>query len=96
MIRREQDRLIVSGPVTLGNVATLMHEASSQLPGVRVIDLGEVSEIHSALLAAMLAWMREAQRHESPVAFARVPQGLLTIARLYGVDALLPMESGTA
>ena len=38
MIRRDQDRLFVSGPVTLGNVTTLMQEASGQLPGVRVID----------------------------------------------------------
>jgi phospholipid transport system transporter-binding protein len=66
------------------------------LAGARVVDLGGVTEIHSALLAVMFAWMRDAQRHESRLAFAHVPAGLLTIARLYGVLDALPMESGPA
>ncbi len=91
MIRREGQRIIVSGPVTLANVTGVLRQGSDELrAGVRTIDLGEVTELDSSLLAVLLAWMREAKRNESEVSFANLPEGLLTIARLYGVDELLP------
>jgi ABC-type transporter Mla MlaB component len=44
----------------------------------------------SALLALLLAWLREARQHERALAFANLPESVRTIARLYGVDRLLP------
>jgi phospholipid transport system transporter-binding protein len=81
VIRREGARLVLSGPVTLANVAALLEEGRRHLAeGVQTVDLGEVSEMDSALLALLLAWLRDAQARES----------LRTIAQLYGVDRLLP------
>ena len=83
--------MIVSGPVTLGNAAALLEEGRRHLAdGVQTADLGEVSEMDSALLALLLAWLREARQRERPLAFTNLPASLLTIARLYGVDRLLP------
>ena len=91
MIRREGARLVVSGPVTLSNVATLLEEGRRHLgEGVQTVDLGEVSEMDSALLALLLAWMRDARANGKTVAFANLPGSLRTIAKLYGVDSLLP------
>jgi phospholipid transport system transporter-binding protein len=44
----------------------------------------------SSLLAALLAWMRHARRGEHDIAFVNLPDSLRTLARLYGVDDLLP------
>ena len=94
MIRRESGRIVVSGPVTLANVAAVLEEARAHLEeGVRTVDLGEVTDMDSSLLAAMLAWLREARRRERELVFANVPESLRTIARLYGVDSLLPVAS---
>jgi phospholipid transport system transporter-binding protein len=91
MIRREGDRLVLSGPATLRNVGAILHEGIAQVrEGVKVIDLGEVTDLDSSLLATLIAWMREANRLGSALAFARLPQGLATIAGLYGVAELLP------
>jgi len=91
MIRREGARMVVSGPVTLANVAALLDEGRRHLAdGVQTVDLGEVSEMDSALLALLLAWLREARQHERALAFANLPESVRTIARLYGVDRLLP------
>jgi phospholipid transport system transporter-binding protein len=91
MIRREGNRIVVSGPVTLANVTGVLREGCEQLrAGVRTIDLAEVTELDSSLLAALLAWMREARRNDTEVAFVNLPEGLLTVARLYGVAELLP------
>jgi phospholipid transport system transporter-binding protein len=91
MIRREGPRMIVSGPATLANAAALLEEGRRHLAdGVQTVDLGEVSEMDSALLALLLAWLRDARQRERPLAFAHLPESLRTIARLYGVDRLLP------
>ena len=91
MIRREGARMVVSGAVTLANVAALLEDGRRHLAeGVQTVDLGEVREMDSALLALLLAWLRDAQARTQPIAFANMPESLRTIARLYGVDRLLP------
>jgi phospholipid transport system transporter-binding protein len=91
VIRREGARLVLSGPVTLANVAALLEEGRRHLAeGVQSVDLGEVSEMDSALLALLLAWLRDARAREQPLAFTNLPESLRTIAQLYGVDRLLP------
>ena len=56
MIRRDGSRMLLSGAVTLGNVAQVLDEGRRHLDeGVRSVDLGEVSELDSALLALLLA-----------------------------------------
>lgn len=91
MMRREGDRLILSGPVTLANVAEVLRQGCDELrAGVRTIDLGEVTELDSSLLAALFAWVRAAKANEGEVVFANVPEGLMTVARLYGVAELIP------
>ena len=91
MIQRDGTTLTLSGPVTLENVARVLQEGLQQIrEGARIVDLGGVTELDSSLLAMLLAWLREARLRRSEIAFANLPQGLETIARLYGVEALLP------
>ena len=91
MIRREGRKMTVSGPVTLANAAALLDEGRRHLAeGVRSVDLGEVTELDSALLALALACLREARAAKREVAFANPPEAMQTLARLYGVDELLP------
>ena len=97
MIRREGERLYLAGPATLAQVATILRQGTEQLrEGVSVVDLGEVTELDSSLLAALLAWLREARRLGRPLAFSRLPDGLTTIAGLYGVADLLPPQAAPA
>ncbi|HEX7218575.1 MAG TPA: STAS domain-containing protein [Burkholderiales bacterium] len=91
MIRREGRKMMVSGPVTLANVAALLDEGRRHLAeGVRSVDLGEVTELDSSLLALALAWLRDARAAKREVAFANPPEAMQTLARLYGVEELLP------
>ena len=94
MIRREGERLVLSGAVTLGNVAALLDDGRRHVDeGVRTVDLGEVTEMDSALLGLLLAWLREARARGRSLELARAPEALRTIAHLYGVDTLLPVGS---
>jgi phospholipid transport system transporter-binding protein len=93
VIRREGRRIVVSGPVTLANVAKLLDEGRLHFAeGAGAVDLGEVTEMDSALLAMLLAWLRDARAHKRELTIANPPESLQTIARLYGVDQLLPVS----
>ena len=97
MIRRDGDRLMVSGPLTLATVAAALREGSAAIgEGVRTVDLGEVGELDSSALALLLAWLREAKRRGRDLVFTNLPQGLTTIARLYGVAELLSASPASA
>jgi phospholipid transport system transporter-binding protein len=96
MIRVEGERLYVSGPATLATAAQLLEEARGPLAaGVRSIDLGEVTELDSSLLAVLFAWMREAKERKQVFALARLPAVLTSLAQLYGVAELLPQETAS-
>ena len=91
MIRREGERMLVSGPLTLASVTAVLREGNAAIgQGVRTVDLGGVGELDSSALALLLAWLREAKRRNTGLVFDNLPQGLTTIARLYGVAELLP------
>lgn len=94
MIRREGGRMHVSGPVTLQNVSGILRQGLDCVrDGVTVVDLAEVSGLDSSLLAALLAWIREARDRNHPFAVSNLPNGLKTLAQLYGVEELLPVAS---
>ena len=91
MIRREANRIVISGPVTLENVTGILAEGIAYVrSGASLVDLAEVSELDSSLLAAMLALIREARLANHSLALANLPAGLQTLAELYGVAELLP------
>jgi phospholipid transport system transporter-binding protein len=94
VIRRDGRRMVVGGPVTLANVASILEEGRRHLgEGVRIVDLSEVTDMDSSLLAALLAWLRDARANKLELSFINLPEGLSTIARLYGVDGVLPLAS---
>ncbi|MFY9314160.1 MAG: STAS domain-containing protein [Burkholderiales bacterium] len=97
MIRREGARMLVSGALTLASVAADLAQGKAAIAeGVCSVDLGGVGELDSSALALLLAWLREAKRLGRELVFANLPQGLTTIARLYGVAELLPASPASA
>lgn len=94
MIRVEGERLYVSGAATLATAAQLLEAGRAPLAaGVRRIDLGEVTELDSSLLAVLFAWMREARERERALSLERLPADLQSLAQLYGVAELLPQAA---
>ena len=89
--------MIVSGALTLANVAAVLEEGKTAIgEGVGSVDLSEVAELDSSALALLLAWMREAKAKGRSLVFVNLPQGLTSIARLYGVADLLPASPAPA
>jgi phospholipid transport system transporter-binding protein len=94
VIRREGRRITLSGPVTLANATRVLEEGRQHFAeGVRTVDMGEVTELDSALLALALAWLRDAREARRELSFANVPEALQTLSQLYGVENLLSLKS---
>ena len=86
--------MLVSGTLTLASVSEAFVQGNAAIAGgARCVDLAEVKDLDSSALALLLAWLREAKRRGQELALANLPQGLTTIARLYGVADFLPAST---
>ena len=83
--------IAVKGPVTFATAGTLLEAGRALLQGQAAVtvNLGEVSNVDSAGLALLLEWLRQARAERRTVVYQGVPEKLLAIARLSGVEALL-------
>jgi phospholipid transport system transporter-binding protein len=57
--------------------------------GETEIDLQHLQRFDSSAVAALLAWHRQAVAQGAPLRVANLPQGLESLARVYGVASLL-------
>ncbi len=62
------------------------------LKGPLLVDLGAVTAADSAALALILDWVRAARGAGQTITVRNLPAGLASLAALYGVDSLLPLE----
>lgn len=62
------------------------------LRGPLLVDLAAVTEADSAALALILDWVRVARGAGQTITVRNLPAGLVSLAALYGVDSLLPLE----
>ncbi len=58
-----------------------------------VVDLLEVSRADSAGLALLVGWIRRARARGVETEFRNIPDQLLAIARVSGVEDMLPISS---
>lgn len=57
--------------------------------GETEVDLQHVQRFDSTAVAALLAWHRQAAGQGVPLRVANLPQGLESLAKVYGVAALI-------
>jgi phospholipid transport system transporter-binding protein len=56
------------------------------------MDLGGVTAADSAALALILDWLRAARTAGQRIVLRNLPAGLVSLAALYDIDTLLPLE----
>lgn len=94
MIRREGERLIVQGRLTIATVPALFETGLQHLTSENLlVDFSEVEAVDSAAVSLLLGWARAAKRNQHDLRVSGLPADLLSLARLYGVSDLLPQQS---
>jgi len=89
--RREGDRLLLEGEVTVGSLAGILAATGrDDLAAAAIVDFRAVTEVDSAAVALAVAWLREARAAGRSIRFENLPPALAKLARLYAVAELLP------
>jgi phospholipid transport system transporter-binding protein len=92
VIRIDGEVLRLEQGVTMNTVASHVKAGREAVAaGVGVIDCGALTEADSAALALLLDWQRCARAAGRPLAVRGLPEGLASLAGLYGVAELLPV-----
>jgi phospholipid transport system transporter-binding protein len=92
-LQRADDRLAVSGKMTLETAASLFASGTEALTGdVTLFDLAAVEDVDSSGLAVLFGWQRAAQAKGKTVKIANPPPSLISLAEVYGVSDLLPLS----
>lgn len=83
--------IAVTGPMTFATAGTLLALGMPRFAGqpALTVDLSDVTDVDSAGLALLIEWLRQARAEQRTVTFRGIPDKLLAIARLSGVEALL-------
>ncbi|MEO6928022.1 MAG: STAS domain-containing protein [Casimicrobiaceae bacterium] len=78
------------GTLTFDNVSAVYAASKAMgLPTQGVVDMGGLVHADSSALAVLLALSRRASAEDRPLALVALPEALLALARVYGIDELL-------
>ena len=88
------DWMMLQGNLNMDTVPALYATGLRRLSGEDLlVDFSRVESVDSAAVSMLLGWERAAQRAERALRVTGLPEDLLSLARLYGVDKLLPQQS---
>ncbi|HEX7810535.1 MAG TPA: STAS domain-containing protein [Burkholderiales bacterium] len=90
MIRREGDRYLVEGNITLDTVTGVLADGIRSFEGKRpLVDLSAVKAVDSSALSLMLEWQRQLKRQGRDIVFTRLGANLTSLTHLYGIADLI-------
>ena len=72
------------------------YAARSDLPDRLTIDFAGIDAVDSAAVALLLEWRRQAGRRGKTLHFVNLPENLIALARLYGVEDLIAAAPGAS
>jgi phospholipid transport system transporter-binding protein len=83
-------RWTYAGALTFANAEAVLESAGAlPLPSSGVADLAGLEHADSAALAVLLALRRRAAAEGRTLAFASVPDSVVSLARVYGIDTIV-------
>lgn len=96
MIERDENGVRLRGAMLNTHATALLATGRGFLrqkdaPRRFVVNLAAVEETDASALAVAFAWLRTARSLGIDLRFAHLPAGMVSQARLYGVDDMLPL-----
>ena len=92
MIQVADDRVEVSGAITMPVASVLLAEGCAAMANAKMVfDLAAVTDVDSSCLAVIFGWLREARRQGKDIRIVHPPEDLLNLAAVYDVTGMLPL-----
>ena len=93
MINYADGRLLVVGHLTMDTVPALYEQGLQHLKQKELIlDFTKVETADSSAVSLLLGWTRAAKQSNCVVSVVNLPSSMLSLAGLYGVSDLLPVQ----
>jgi len=90
----EGNKMSLQGHLNMDTIPALFATGLERLAQEDLlVDFSAVESVDSAAVSMLLGWERAAQHGERKLLVTGLPEDLLSLARLYGVDKLLPQQS---
>ncbi|AGS39160.1 MAG: phospholipid transport system transporter-binding protein [Cycloclasticus pugetii] len=91
--QNDEGVICVSGTLGFDHVAALLLASEPFFAGQAdlAFNLNSVEKTDSAGLALLVEWMAMAQRSGQGICFQEIPEQMLEIARVSGLDGILPI-----
>ena len=94
--RHDGDVLFISGVLNFDSVLSLDEEVRAWITGqsatALAINLAEIGYANSAAIGLALGWLRLARNSGKTLSWQQVPEDMLAMARVGGVEALFSAE----
>lgn len=93
IVFRDDDTIIVQGPVTIDNVVKLTQDGIALFDDHPLtIDLDKVTEVDSTIISMLLEWLRATRKNTYSLQFINMPESLKSLIQLYDVVELFPVS----
>jgi phospholipid transport system transporter-binding protein len=92
--KNESGQIDIIGTLGFGKILPLLQQSEPLFDGKTplLFDLKGVEKTDSAGLALLVEWMSLAKKKGQDIAFTNIPKQMLDIARVSGLDAVLPVS----
>lgn len=89
----ESSHFVIRGELSFTTVMDLSRSSASLLwrDAAVTLDLAGVTRTDSAGLALLVEWMRIAHRKGKSIQFRNIPEQMMAVAQVAGLDSLLPV-----
>jgi len=95
VIRVSDQQLQVSGVITFDNALGLRQQGERLISKAAEhceIDFSQVTRAGSAALTLLFSWLRHSANLQKTLVFTNLPDDLLGVAQVSGVDQILPLK----
>jgi phospholipid transport system transporter-binding protein len=90
----ENGRLALKGHLTVDLAAKVFEIGREGLvQGDLLVDFSRVDSVDSSSVSLLLAWARAAKQMQRNLKVIALPDDLLSLSRLYGVEEMLPQAA---
>jgi len=91
--RTDPTTFVLRGELSFATVTDLSKRSAEMLWGAEqvTLDLAGVTRTDSAGLALLVEWLRHAHRKSKAIQFRNIPQQMMAVAQVAGLDKLLPV-----
>lgn len=93
--RLSEQKLQVAGVIDFDNALDMCQQGErliSKAADQCEIDFSEVTRVGSAALTLLFSWLRHAVNLQKTLVFTNLPNDLLGVAKVSGVDEILPIK----